>query len=65
MIRKAEHQMDLLIFRADFLQILQDRLPEAAIASRLQDIILSIAFSQHVRVVDVTPAGMRVSSFVV
>lgn len=58
MIRKAEHQMDILIFRSDFLQILQEQLPEGAIAAKLHDIILSIAFSQHVRVVDLTPAGI-------
>ena len=56
-IRKAEHQMDLLIFRADFLRILQEHLPEGIIAAKLHDIILNVAFTQHVRVIDLTPAG--------
>ena len=57
-IRKAEHQMDILIFRADFLRILQEQLPEGIIAAKLHDTILNIAFSQHVRVIDLTPAGI-------
>ena len=59
-IRKAEHQMDILIFRADFLRILQEHLPDGIIAAKLHDIVLTIAFSQHVRVVDLTPSGRSI-----
>lgn len=58
MIQKAEHQMDVLMFRYDFLQLLQKHLPDDVIVFNMQDILLHIAFTNHVQVVDLTPSSL-------
>ena len=52
-----ENNMDLLIFRRDFLKLLIDHLPDEALVETIQSVILNVAGRFGVNVVDISPSG--------
>ena len=54
-IQQAQHQMDILVFRRSFLELLLKSLPDPTIVFNMEEAVMSVASSHHVNVVDVTP----------
>lgn len=55
-LQQAQHQMDLLIFRRDFLSLLLESLPDDIITFNMEEAVMSVAAKHQVGVVDLTAA---------
>lgn len=53
-LQQAQHQMDLLIFRSDFLRLLLESLPDDIITFNMEEAVMSVAAKHQVGVVDLT-----------
>ena len=53
-LQQAQHQMDLLIFRRDFLNLLVESLPNDIITFNMEEAVMSVAAKHQVGVVDLT-----------
>ena len=54
-IQQAQHQLDILVFRRSFLELLLESLPDSTIVFNMEEAVMSVASARHVNVVDVTP----------
>ena len=54
-MQQAQQQLDILVFRRSFLELLLESLPDSTIVFNMEEAVMSVASAHHVNVVDVTP----------